>query len=91
MSRKESIKRTKDKRKSQTCKVYQVKVDSSKLSKTTRNSLKSLFLEGKWLYNSVLDFKDIKYYDTKTKEVLIKVKNNFEKRQLSTLSSQMKQ
>jgi len=91
MSRKESIKLTKDKRKSQICKVYQIKVDYSKLSKHTRNQLKSLFIEGKWLYNSVLNFEDIKFYDTKTKEVSIKVKDTFETRKLNTLSAQMKQ
>lgn len=91
MSRKETKRKTKIRRKSQTCKVYQVKVDYSKLSTSTRNALKSMFLEGKWLYNSVLASEDIKYYDTKVKEVEVKVKDDIEVRKLKTLSSQMKQ
>jgi hypothetical protein len=91
MTKKQTIKRTKERRKSQTCKVYQVKVDYSKLSTKTRNHLKSLFLEGKWLYNSVLSSTNIQTYDTKVKEVPVKVQDIFENRKLSNISSQMKQ
>ena len=49
---------TKNKRKTQNCKVYQIKVDKSKLSKKSLKHLNSLFLEGKWLYNSILSYSD---------------------------------
>lgn len=91
MSRKETLQLTKLKRQFQVCKVYQLKVDYSRLSKNTKNQLNTLFLEGKWLYNTILSSSDIKNYDTKTKLVSIKVQDHFEDRKLEHISSQMKQ
>ena len=91
MTRLETKQNTKKRRKTQTCKVYEVKVNKSKLSKHSKKHLKSLFLEGKWLYNSILSSSDIKTYDTKIKEVSVKVQDTFETRKLSHISSQMKQ
>ena len=82
---------TRKKRKQQTCKVYELKINKSKLSKKSLEHIKFLFLEGKWLYNSILSSKDIKTYDTKIKKVNIKVKDHQEIRKLSHISSQMKQ
>jgi len=91
MTRLETKLKTKEKRKTQDCKVYELKIDKSKLSKHSLEHLKLLFLEGKWLYNSILSSPDIKTYDTKIKEVSIKVEDTFETRKLSHISSQMKQ
>lgn len=88
---KKSIQNTKDRRNSMTCKVIECKIDLSTLSNITISSLNKLFIEGKWLYNSILASEDIIDYDTKTKEVTIKVKDEFENRNLETISSQMKQ
>jgi transposase len=88
---KQSIQNTKDRRNPMTCKVIECKIDISTLSNLTVSSLNKLFVEGKWLYNSILASENITDYDTKTKEVQIKVKDEFENRTLETISSQMKQ
>jgi len=44
----EKIRKTKEKRKNQTAKVFKIKFDKSKISKQKLNNLKRLFLEGKW-------------------------------------------
>ena len=82
---------TREKRKSQTCKVYELKINKRKLPKKSLKHLKFLFLEGKWLYNSILSSTDIKTYDTKIKKLNIKVKDHQEIRKLTHISSQMKQ
>ncbi len=82
---------TTEKHKSLSCKVFEVKVDKSRLSKHSKEHLKLLFLESKWLYNSILSSKDIKTYDTKIHEVSIKVQDHQEQRKLYFISSQMKQ
>ena len=76
--------------KSQTCKVYQTKIDKSKLSISTLNHLNSLFIQGKWLYNDILE-NDPFEYNTKLKEVPVKVKDHYKIRRLDKISSQMKQ
>ena len=64
----EKGKQTKEKRKSQVCRVYQVKIDISHLNEAQKKHLKMLFVEAKWLYNDALTFMndhDISEYDTK--------------------------
>ncbi|WXG44254.1 MAG: hypothetical protein WED04_09505 [Promethearchaeati archaeon SRVP18_Atabeyarchaeia-1] len=87
-----SLRATREKRRSQACKAYHVKLDHSHLSRATREHFALLFLEAKWLYNflisrggaAALDYKEIQ-------EVPVKVKDHFETRRISHLSSQMKQ
>jgi len=88
---KKTLSETKERRASMTCKVIECKVDSSNLSDPTISSLNKLFLESKWLYNSILASQDISSFDTKINEVEIKVKDKFENRTLETISAQMKQ
>ena len=88
---KKTLQETKSRRASMTCKVIECKVDKSTLSKTTLEHLNKLFLESKWLYNSILSSKDINAYDTKVNEVPVKVLEKFESRNLENISSQMKQ
>jgi len=49
---KETLKKTKEKRKTQTPKVYQLKISYSNLSKQQKLWLERVFLEAKWLYFS---------------------------------------
>src|SRR5690606_35233476 len=92
---KETLKLTRDKRKSQVCRVFKVKIQSSKLSEAQRASLKMMFVDGKRLFNSILNFSqqgnNIDDYDLKRKDVDVFVQGNFEQKPLTHISSQMKQ
>ena len=88
---KKTLQETKSRRAEMTCKVIECKVDRSTLSNSTLDALNKLFVEGKWLYNSILSSKDIGNYDTKVTEVPVKVIDKFENRKLDNISSQMKQ
>jgi len=84
-----TLKETKERRENQVCKVYQLKLQN--LSEEDIKILDRLFLEAKWLRNFVVaDIKN-RINDYKYKEVEIKTPDGFEKRQVKTLSSQMKQ
>ncbi len=63
---------TREKRKSQICRVYRVKIDISHLNEAQKLQLKMIFVEAKWLYNDVLTFltnNEINDYDTTTQIV----------------------
>lgn len=67
-----AIKETREKRKSQECKVYSLKIQTNKLSKKQKESLKMMFVEGKWFWNYIVSFtetNDLKDVDTKIKKV----------------------
>lgn len=91
MDRYQTRKKTKIKRQSQTCKVFEIKIDNSHLSKNTIKHLNSLFVEAKWFYNYCLALDDVNEADTKAKLVPVKVENEFENRTFSALTAQMKQ
>lgn len=87
-----AMKATRERRKSQTCKVFELKVQSNKLSATQREALFMLFVEAKWLYNDCLA-SDLDPWNYKPGTV-VTVKNKdgkFETRSLNHLGSQMKQ
>ena len=89
------VKLTREKRKSQICRVYRVKIDISHLNEAQRVHLKMLFVEAKWLYNDALTFTqehDINDYNTATHTVhgLDKDKQPVT-HELEYLGSQMKQ
>jgi putative transposase len=93
---KATMRRNKERRKELGVAVYQLKVDESHLSKSVRRSLEKMFLEAKWLYNSVLNNKAFEY-DASLKNVGVYVFNKetekcdiLEERPL-TLGSQIKQ
>jgi putative transposase len=91
LTRKNTYKQTKEKRKSQTCKVYQLKIDVSHCSKYTLHHLNMLFIEAKWLYNHIVALPSAFSFDPKTRIVDILNKNKLtEKREINFLSSQMK-
>ena len=82
---------TREKRKSQTCKVYEVKIDRSHLSAAALGHLNALFKEAKWFYNYCLSHDNVDDADTTLKKVPVKVGDNYETRYLEVLTSQMKQ
>ncbi len=88
---KATLKATKERRKSQACRVFEAKIDSSHLNHQTTEHLKRLFLEAKWLYNHILNQHNVFDMDYKLSAVAVKVKDTFETRTLTHLSSQMKQ
>jgi hypothetical protein len=71
---------TKARRRHQTCRVFTVKLDRSKLNQQTRHHLKMLFLEAKWWYNHILAQPNVFEVDDKVAAVPVKVKDtsNFE-------------
>ena len=92
---KKTMKETMTRRTSQSCGVYKVKIDESRLSKKQKEQLKMIFVEAKWFYNNILSWSenhDINDFDTKTKFVNILNKNKeIETRELKNIGSQMKQ
>ena len=86
---------TKLKRKSQLCKVYRVKIDTSHMNQVQKLRLKMLFVEAKRLYNFALSFMiehDINDFDTKISTVRTLDKDrNPVMHELQYLGSQMKQ
>jgi len=88
---KETLSATKLRRLNQTCHVYEVKIDKSKLSKSMEYTLIRLFCEAKWFYNAALGSDSFYDFDTKVKSVPVKVEDDFEQRDLTILGSQIKQ
>ena len=87
----ESIRQTREKRKKQICKVYQVKLQN--LSSSDIKKLDRLFLEAKWLYNYIIADIENRLDNNawKLKEVIIKTPDGFESREIKTLGSQIRQ
>ena len=52
---KDSLNKTKKKRKSQSAVIIKTKIDSDKLNNNTVTALNRIFLEAKWLYNYVIN------------------------------------
>ena len=89
---KKTLAETKERRKSQKCFVFSTKIDYSKLNKLQKEQLQMLFIEGKWVYNDILNFigsgRKLSEYDTKKKSVLVKQKDGtFVERKLNYLTS----
>jgi putative transposase len=88
---KATLKATKARRKRQHCRVFEVKLDNSHLNQHTKAQLQRVFLEVKWLYNHILSQPTVFDIDYKLAAVPVKVKDSFKLRELSHLSSHMKQ
>lgn len=87
---KQTMRETQARRKTQTCRVFQLKLQSNALNKQQAHILSMLFVEAKWLYNHALS-QGVKDY-TPGKSVVVKNrKGEFEERSFSHLGSQMKQ
>ena len=88
----ETLRLTREKRKSQVVKVYTLKIDESHLNILQKRWIHKIFLEAKWFYNYVIERDDLFSLDLKIKNVLVKNRDgNDEWRKLEYLSSQMKQ
>jgi putative transposase len=89
--RKDSLQKTRDKRKNQECKTFTLKIQKNSLSTNQSIFLNKLFIEAKWFYNHVLNQNDIFSSSVrKHAKAKIKVLDHFEERELNNLSSQMK-
>lgn len=94
---KESLSQTRLKRKNQSCKVFDLKINSKRLNKQQKEDLKMLFVESKWLYNAVLNYckEDILNKPSNYKlSKMVNVKNKegiFEERELKHLAVQSQQ
>lgn len=89
---KQTRQRTREKRKSQDCRIFEVKVDKSHLSKEKLYHLKMLFIEAKWLYNYQLSLEDVFSLSYKMKEVeVLNREGQKERREIRYLSAQMRQ
>lgn len=89
---KETLVQTREKRKSQVCKCYTLKIDYSHTNRQQKEWLKRIFIEAKWFYNHILNHDNV--FDSsisKDKIAIIKVIDKYEERELDYLSSQMKQ
>jgi putative transposase len=71
---KETLAKTREKRKTQKCMVFELKLDSKHFNLKTKETLKMMFIEAKWLYNFYLSQKDIFKIDTKIDKVIHKDK-----------------
>ena len=94
----QTMKETFEKRSQQVCRVYTVKIQENKLSKTQQEQLKMMFVEAKWLKNAILAWvKDnpenkVWKYDTKQKTIIHKDKDmNDVEVQLKFIPAQVKQ
>ena len=72
---KKTLAETRERRKSQKCFVFSTKIDYSKLNKLQKEQLQMLFVEGKWVYNDILNFLNnggkLSKYNTKRKPFLL--------------------
>ncbi len=88
---------THERRESQVCRVFKIKIQENQLTKIQKEQLKMIFIEAKWLYNDILRFSENPEqkpwnYDTKIKSVIKKDKDfNDVKVELKFLGSSMKQ
>jgi len=82
-------KATRERRSQMDCRVFSVKVQENRLSRAKEEKLNRCFLEAKWLRNAVVATDTLSLEDTS--HVQVKVKDTFEVREISNLSSQMKQ
>ena len=87
---KDTLRKTRERRKTQRPVVYQLKLQN--LSRRVRELLKRAFLEAKWLYNwLVSDTERLNMPANKISAVEVKVGEVFEERPLTVLGSQVKQ
>ena len=86
---KDTLRATKERRSQMDCRVFSVKVQENRLSRAKEEKLNRCFLETKWLRNAVVATENLSLEDTSS--VQVKVKGEFETREISNLSSQMKQ
>ena len=87
---KDTLRATKERRSNMDCHVFSVKIQENRLSKAKLEKLIRCFLEAKWLYNAVLSSTE-DFPRSGIKTISVKVKDDFETREIKNLSAQMKQ
>lgn len=86
-----SIQATRKRRKQQTCKVIELKIDHGALTSLQTAALRTLFLEAKWIYNDALGSNDPWNY-VPGKSVMVKTRDGeYEQRDITHVGSQVKQ
>lgn len=85
-----SLSATRAKRKNQTCRVFILKIQASKITALQREALKMVFVEAKWLRNAIIASENVFEYKIE-KSVRVKIRDGFEERKLRFLGSQIKQ
>lgn len=89
---KASLKATRKKRETQHCKVYELKINSKKLNSTQKEQLKRVFLEAKWLKNTILASENIFSFNPSVKKAHVKMPDGtIEERDLQHLGAHLKQ
>lgn len=89
---KASLKATREKRETQHCKVYELKINSKKLNSTQKEQLKRAFLEAKWLKNTILASENIFSFNPSVKKAHVKMPDGtIEERDLQHLGAHLKQ
>lgn len=69
---------TKERRKTQKCFDFSTKIDYRKLNKRQKEQLQMLFVEGKWVYNDIINHlqdNELRSWDDKKKSVIVKQKD----------------
>ena len=69
---------TKERRKTQKCFVFSTKIDYRKLNKSQKEQLQMLFVEGKWVYNDIINHlqdNELSSWNDKKKSVMVKQKD----------------
>ena len=86
---------TKERRKTQKCFVFSTKIDYRKLNKSQKEQLQMLFVEGKWVYNDIINHlqdNELSTWNDKKKSVMVKQKDgSFVERSLCYFKSAMMQ
>ena len=89
---KDTLAKTREKRKTQRCLVFELKLDSSHFNLKTKEALKMMFVEAKWLYNFYLSQEDIFKIDSKINKVIRRDKDgNYVESELKFIPSKGKQ
>lgn len=83
----EKGRQTRERRKGQEARTFELKLDKSKVSEGRLNTLRRLFLEAKWFTNYVI----AKGITNLKSHADYKVNNEFQDREICVLSSQMRQ
>jgi transposase len=86
------IQQTREKRKFQRCLAFELKINYSNLNKKEKETLKMFFVEAKWLYNHILNQKNVFNFNTKNRIIQVKDKDgNFIEKELKYLPAKNRQ
>lgn len=84
---KQAIQMTRERHKNMTCRVFELKLNTRKMSASQREQLTIYFREAKWRRNSIVA--DFDNASRQAKSAIVKVGDAFEERQFSILGSQV--